>query len=225
MTPFSVQCLTDEESWHEVFHVVLPTHVLRSFVPGNLHTGFCIRAQSREFLIAQRMLKDLFEDPGELSGQSAGILMNSALSLVGEALKGHDGGARRTLADKRLDDILKYIDVHLSNPKLSVATVAEGCGISQRYLSLLLQRHGKSFSTLVWDKRLKAASRWLASSGTGRLSISEVAYGVGFKSPAHFSRMFKRVYKKCPREYRAADAANNEPRPAPVTPSAVGILQ
>jgi AraC-like DNA-binding protein len=27
---------------------------------------------------------------------------------------------------------------------------------------------------------------------------------VGFKSPAHFSRMFKRVFNKGPREFRAA---------------------
>jgi AraC-like DNA-binding protein len=151
--------------------------------------------------------------------------MNSALSLLSEALKGHDAcSGRRSLADKRLDDILKYIDVHLSNPKLSVATVAEGCGISQRYLSLLLQRHGQAFSSLVWDKRLKAASRWLASS-SGKLSISEVAYGVGFKSPAHFSRMFKRVFKQSPREYRARDAAGTRSCPAAVAASTVSTLQ
>jgi AraC-like DNA-binding protein len=34
--------------------------------------------------------------------------------------------------------------------------------------------------------------------------MAEIAFRVGFKSPAHFSRMFKRVFKKGPREYRAA---------------------
>jgi AraC-like DNA-binding protein len=202
-TPFSIECLTDEESRHEVFHVVLPAHKLRHFLPDDIRTGFCTRAESREFQIAQRILRDLFEDPGELADHSAEMLLNSALALLAEALKGRDPGlVRRTLADRRLDDVLKYIDVHLSDSKLSVARVAEGCGISQRYLSLLLQRNGTSFSSLVWGKRLKVAGSWLAAAKPGRSSISEVAYGVGFKSPAHFSRMFKREFKCSPRQYR-----------------------
>jgi AraC-like DNA-binding protein len=50
---------------------------------------------------------------------------------------------------------------------------------------------------------MKIASRWLASSDPGSISIAEIAFRVGFKSPAHFSRMFKRVFKQGPREYRA----------------------
>ena len=38
--------------------------------------------------------------------------------------------------------MLRYIEVHLSDPKLSITTVAKGCGISTRYLSFLLKLHG-----------------------------------------------------------------------------------
>ena len=80
--------------------------------------------------------------------------------------------------------------------------VAKGCGISPRYLSFLLRLKGTSFSELVWDQRLDKAREWLAASDPRDISISEIAYGVGFKSPAHFSRMFKRVFGVNPREFR-----------------------
>ena len=104
--------------------------------------------------------------------------------------------------------------MHLSDSKLSIATVAKGCGISPRYLSFLLKLHGTPFSTLVWDKRLKMASGWLSQSKPSDISVSEIAYRVGFKSPAHFSRMFKRVYGMSPCEYRAA---NQQPEAAHVS--------
>jgi AraC-like DNA-binding protein len=56
---------------------------------------------------------------------------------------------------------------------------------------------------------MKIASRWLSSSKPSDISIAEIAFRVGFKSPAHFSRMFKRLFDKGPREYRAA-CLNND---------------
>jgi len=94
---------------------------------------------------------------------------------------------------------------------LSTIMVANACGISPRYLSYLLKQNGTTFSALVWDQRMDVASRWLSSSKARDISMAEIAFRVGFKSPAHFSRMFKRVFNKGPREYRAAcqgDATN-----------------
>jgi len=207
MTPFAIECHPDEQSSHEVLHVIVPAHLLRSFVPQEIRTGFCMRAASREFVIAEHILTDLFEDDGELDGQVAEMLMNSALSVLSHAIRGRvtDVPSRQSLSDRRLQDVLRFIELHLSDPKLSITTVAKGCGISPRYLSFLLKLHGKPFSALVWEKRMQMAGRWLASSRPSDISISEVAYKVGFKSSAHFSRMFKRVYNVSPREYRSAD--------------------
>ena len=40
MTPFFIECQTDEESMHEVLHVVVPSHVLRRFIPQEVRIGF-----------------------------------------------------------------------------------------------------------------------------------------------------------------------------------------
>lgn len=206
MTPFSIACETSDDGRHEVLHMVVPAHLLRRFVAHEVRTGFCVPARGRKFAIAERILTDLFEDAGEFKEPTAQSLIDTALAVLSDAIREHQPAApqRQTLTDKRLADVLRFIELHLSDPKLSLAMVAKGCGISPRYLSLLLKLNGTPFSTLIWERRLKMAGQWLATSKPAEASISEIAYRVGFKSAAHFSRMFKREFDLSPRQYRAA---------------------
>jgi AraC family transcriptional regulator, positive regulator of tynA and feaB len=204
-TPFFIECLLGADAMHEVLHVVVPSHLLTSYIPPGLTTGFSVPATGCQFTVAQHILTDIFEEEGELSPNAAQLLVESALSVLSQAIgaRALAGCAHQSLSTKRLQDVLRYIELHLSDPKLSIATVAKGCGISPRYVSILLKLHGSAFSTLVWEQRLKIASRLLSSSKSSDLSISKVAYGMGFKSLAHFSRKFKAAFNVSPSEYRS----------------------
>lgn len=206
MTPFFMECQTDEHSALEVLHVVVPTHHLRQLIPFEMQTGFCLSAPGRAFTIAEHMLMDVFDDSGDLSEHVAQLVLDSALRVLSDALaeRGACGPARQTVADRRLQDALRFIEIHVSDQKLSEAMVAKACGISPRYLRYLLRLRGTPFSALVWRKRLQMAGELILQTRSGEVSISEIAYRVGFKSAPHFSRMFKRVFKMCPLEYRAA---------------------
>jgi AraC family transcriptional regulator, positive regulator of tynA and feaB len=210
MTPFYIECQTDKESMHEVLHVIVPTHVFRRFIPHEVKAGFTVAGKAREFAIAERILIDVFEDAGELREHIEQLLVDSALSVVTDAIKDSASCTlvRQSLPDIRLQDALRYIELHLSDPSLTITMVAEANEISPRYLSFLLKQNGTPFSELIWEKRMEIANRWLSSSSPGDISIAQIAFQVGFKSPAHFSRMFKRVFNKGPREYRAACLAN-----------------
>jgi AraC-like DNA-binding protein len=204
LTPFAITCEVDDRSVHEVLHVVIPTHILRRFISQDVGTGFIIPAKGRALTIVEHLLSDIFYDDNELTEDIAHLLIDSALSILGRTIKERDHllPVRQTLPDRRLKEVLRFIDVHLSDSRLSVALVAEGCGISPRYISSLLQLHGVSFSTLIWERRLSLARIRLLSSCSDTVSISEIAFGVGFKSLAHFSRMFKRTFGMSPKEYR-----------------------
>lgn len=210
MSPFFIECRTSSsreggaDEAHEVLHVTVPTHILRSHVSNNLDTGLFMSASRAELAAAESILARVFEDDGGLGEEAARLMVDTALALVGLAVRGDETIApgRQTIADRRLAEVLRFIEVHLSDPQLSTSMVARGCGISPRYLSFLLRLRGTSFSELVWEQRLDKARTWLASSDPREISISEIAYGVGFKSPAHFSRMFKRVFQVNPREFR-----------------------
>jgi AraC-like DNA-binding protein len=212
MSPFFIECQTDAEQVHEMLHLTVPTHILRSFIAHDFSTGLFISvAQSQpipELAIAENILTDVFEADDRLSEQAARQLVECALTVIGQAACADidSAPARQSIADRRLADVLRFIEVHLSDPQLSTAMVARGCGISPRYLSFLLRLKGTSFSGLVWEQRLEKARNWLLASDPRDISISEIAYGVGFKSPAHFSRMFKRVFKQNPREFRGHEA-------------------
>ncbi|WP_373077673.1 helix-turn-helix transcriptional regulator [Zhongshania sp.] len=217
MSPFTIECKTDDEGVHEVMHVIIPTHIFRRFIPSEINAGFTVAAEGREFLIAERILTDVFEDADELAEHIEQLLVDSALSVLTDAIKDCDNCTqeRQSLSERRLQDVLRYIEIHLSDPKLNAAMVAEASGISPRYLSHLLRQHGTSFSTMVWDWRLKTAHQWLSTTKASDISIAEIAFRVGFKSPAHFSRLFKRVYKQGPREYRTSRADEIASPPAP----------
>ncbi|MBW8783714.1 MAG: helix-turn-helix transcriptional regulator [Novosphingobium sp.] len=207
MAPFFIECQTDGEGVNELLHVTVPTHILRTHVLQDFSTGLFMSLDRPELAIAEALFTDVFENDGKLAPDSARALVETALTMIGHAVRADDAAVapRQTIADRRLEEVLRFIEVHLSDPQMSTAMVARGCGISPRYLSFLLRLRGTSFSELVWEQRLGKARDWLSASDARDISISEIAYGVGFKSPAHFSRMFKRVFKVNPRDFRGGE--------------------
>jgi len=203
-TPFAIECETDADGVHEVLHAIVPSHLFRQFLHRELKAGVAVRAGEHALALAETVLAGLFANGDLLSEESQQRLLDGALAVVAEVVGAREDclQVRPSLREERLREVLRYIDVHLCDPNLSAAMVARGCGISPRYLSALLREHGTSFSERVWGDRVRAAGRWLAASTPADISIAEVAFRVGFKSAAHFSRMFKRTYGRGPREYR-----------------------
>jgi AraC-like DNA-binding protein len=202
--PFEVECHPDEAGLHEALHVVIPADAVSRFLSQEVITGFCVAAVGREFRIVERLLLDIFADDGELPDHISQSLLQSVLSVLNEALRcdGIRGGGPEPLSERRLKDILRFVERHFTDVNLTIGAVASGCGISVRYVSYLLQQQGTSFAALIWNKRLEVASRWLQRSQLKDVLVAEIAYRVGFKSAPHFSRMFKRVYGMSPGEYR-----------------------
>ena len=72
-------------------------------------------------------------------------------------------------------------------------------------IALLASRglEGTSFSDVLWNLRLLKARDWLVSDPFQEYPIHKIACMSGFKSAAHFSRMFKSSYGASPKAYRA----------------------
>lgn len=202
--PFEVDVDPGAGGAFEMMQLTVPTHVLRCASNCEIHAGLLAPAGSRSLSAAMRILAVISDESGDVPDCVAGKMLDALLPLIGSVVGRHaitDTGPR-SIADRRLVDVLRYVESHLSDPRLSAANVALNCGISSRYLSALLRRRGATFLSLVCGKRLEVAGNWLAASGSAQASISEVAYRLGFKSPAHFSRVFRRQYKMSPSEYR-----------------------
>ena len=202
--PFFIECQKDGTGRYEAMHITVPTHLLRRYIPTGLSTGVFMRMERSEIAIAERIFADIYADQGTLSDQSAKQFVEAALAAIGNVVRAdaERQPIRQSISSKRMRDVERFIEVHLCDPHLSAGVVASGCGISRRYLSALLRRHGTSVPALIWDRRLHMAHDRLSATLPSEVSVSEIAYELGFKSPAHFSRKFKRFYKTNPSQLR-----------------------
>lgn len=103
----------------------------------------------------------------------------------------------------RLEDILlDYFnnDDLLAKGMPTVQLIAEKLTVSPNYLSGLLKvLTGKSTQEHIQDKLLDKAKEKLS---TTNLSISEIAYQLGFEYPQTFTNLFKKKTKLSPLEFR-----------------------
>lgn len=203
LTPFYMENLVDDESFNEVLHVVAPTHILRSYIPDSVDSGSVFSFRQGDCLAAERTLSMLYEEGNSLDRHVAEDLVRAAFGAVGHCMsKSIHRLPPRTLREQRLSDILDCVERNLSNPDLTATTIAAGCGISTRYLCSILKSHQTSFSDILWNSRVERTKFWLTADDMRTVPIAKIAYMAGFKSPAHFSRMFKRATRQTPRDYR-----------------------
>ena len=99
-----------------------------------------------------------------------------------------------------IDSAIRYVDLHYSDPDISLDSVAEAINISSNYLSALFSNKvGQSFVEYITKKRMAKAKLLLRT--TGKRS-GEIAYEIGYKAPRYFSFVFKRHQGCTPSQYR-----------------------
>jgi AraC-like DNA-binding protein len=95
----------------------------------------------------------------------------------------------------------KAIAPLLPHGKATVLEVARELGISQRTLARLLSAEGLTFSAILQQFRLDLAKAYITH---GDLSISQIAWLLGYREASAFTTAFRRWTGKSPREMRAA---------------------
>lgn len=99
-----------------------------------------------------------------------------------------------------------FIRSHLRDVRLSPQSIADGCGISLRYLHQLFEAEGTTVCAHVRNQRLLMCDAALRDPSC-RKSISEIAYDWGFGDQAQFSRSYRARFDRTPSEVRAAARA------------------
>ncbi|MHC2334870.1 helix-turn-helix domain-containing protein [Bradyrhizobium sp. USDA 4454] len=110
--------------------------------------------------------------------------------------------AQQALRVGRLSLARRLITRHLAKPALSPGMVAEMLGVSIRYVHVLFEATGASFSQTVTAERLRESRRLLRKKPPR--PIADVALSCGFGSLATFYRTFSASEGLSPGEYRAA---------------------
>lgn len=211
-TPFRANLMVDVESKSEAIAVLVPSDIFLGYLHNAEQFFDPFSFQTHEGRVVERLLSLMVDELGnenqpELAKSLAGSLLEAVLDCIGCRRKSPP--RRYSVAEQRLADIENYILMNLYDSDISYFKVAERCKISPRYLGYLLKANGTSFSELLWKNRLSKARDCLVSPWSRDDSVKTVAYMMGFKSAAHFSRMFKASYGCTPMEYRSTYGTEN----------------
>lgn len=101
-------------------------------------------------------------------------------------------------------NVMRYIENHCADASLSA--LSKELYVDYHHLSkLILKRTGKTFKTLVQEKRLDRAEALLLHT---ELSVQAVAYAVGYSNVKFFYDLFEERYRMTPKAYRRLHAAD-----------------
>lgn len=104
-----------------------------------------------------------------------------------------------SLDEKFLKKALKTVEKNIGNSEFSVEKMGKELGVSRGHLyNKLVALTGKTPVEFIRIMRLKRAAQYLEKS---QLTVSEIAYEVGFNDPKYFSRYFKEEFGLVPSEY------------------------
>ena len=108
--------------------------------------------------------------------------------------------ASRDLDDQFIDRINAVLQEHVDDEQLDTERLAQAMHMSRTQLFRKLKAlTGHSASQLIRHFRMAKAKELVLRSD---LQISEIAYAVGFKDPAYFSKVFTRSFGHAPTEFR-----------------------
>ena len=207
--PFSTRTSTGDSDSFECVVAIVPEHMVLSHLPKAKDCSTAFEVDTGHRQLVKGLLDLLCFQNSSMSLEAAESLATAFLQSVADSVG--DQIASLTHAPKMLDE--RFAEIQTCIQKYSTAAdltcdrIAEYCGLSARYVCYVLKANNTTYSNLLWSHRLSTARDWLTSKPFRRYAIRKVAGMAGFKSAAHFSRMFKSTYGMSPKVYRKSHAA------------------
>jgi AraC-like DNA-binding protein len=89
---------------------------------------------------------------------------------------------------------------YLQDGSPDIELAAEFAGVSARTLQRRLAQQGHTYSKVVDEARFEIARQLLI--GESGMKVGDIAFEVGYRDHAHFTRAFRRIAGVTPREFR-----------------------
>jgi len=102
----------------------------------------------------------------------------------------------------RLAAIKADIETRLERRELSIDMIAGLYGVTPRAIQKAFGAEGRTFSDYVMERRLERAWLKLTSAEDDAISISSVAFEVGFGDLSYFNRSFRKRFGRSPSQVR-----------------------
>ena len=138
-------------------------------------------------------------DP-QLGRLSATHIYDLISLAIGATDEGRERAKQRGLRAARIEAITADL---IQNAVLSIDQLAARQGISPRYVQMLFEETGTTFSEFALERRLDVARSMLTSPRHATWSVATIALEAGFGDLSYFNRCFKRRYLMTLSELRA----------------------
>jgi AraC-like DNA-binding protein len=138
--------------------------------------------------------------------RAAELIGNHLIDLTAFALGGEVPGFAEAAGVRAASRaaVLRAIARDSDDPALNAIAVAQALGITPRYVHLLLEDTGQSFTHHVLAKRLERAAALLRDPRSQHRKIADVATESGFSDVSYFNRAFRRNFGATPTDMRQA---------------------
>jgi AraC-like DNA-binding protein len=159
---------------------------------------------------AQQLLLGYLELLRQEASTSTPELCEAAINHVYDLLAIALGAGRdaaeiaknRGVRAARLKAVKDSICENLSNASLSETAIAARHKMTPRYVQMLFESEGTTFSEFVREQRLARAFRMLTSPRFCGRKVADIAFTCGFSDISYFNRKFRERYNASPREVR-----------------------
>ncbi len=189
-----VVCLTIPEEW-------LRFRLGRRGLPASP----VVATRSGAGRLASHYLRGLSAEPEDvLQDLEHTVFEHLCQLLVRESATAETRAGERDVLRAR---IVAYIDAHLADRALSVATASGALGLSRTFLYALLAEAGISFASEVRKRRLSAVDRDLRDPCYAGVTLADLAYRWGFDDASSFTRTYRAYFDATPKTRRAASIA------------------
>ncbi len=180
------------EPFFSCVHFQLPPETaVAALLPRRIRLG----NRFGRFVTGFRSLQDEYSGGGRFRNQIADCMLREILLRLAEIAAEPEPAGESFLADA----MIRYLDEHLEKHPGRAALAME-FHISQSHVNRLFRRRTGCTPTSWLHRRL--AERGYALMLYDNLSVKETAERLGFATPFHFSRVFKRVFGFSPSAVR-----------------------
>jgi len=142
----------------------------------------------------------------ELCGTVVAHIHDLVCLMLGAKDAAREFAEQRGARAARRTAVLHEIERRSADPRLSAVGVATLLGLTPRYVHLLLEDTGKSFTHHVLQRRLDKAAALLRDPRWDWRKIADIAAEAGFTDLSYFNRAFRRHYGATPSDIREAAA-------------------
>lgn len=117
------------------------------------------------------------------------------------------GNARAAQRAAMFGQVRRYVQAHLYDAQLTPDSVLAALQLPRRTLYRLFEHEG-GLATYIRHLRLRQAASDLAR--YPQMSVTSIAYGLGFGSASDFTRAFRRAFQMAPQDFRARAAQSDD---------------